>query len=392
MREKHIGVLTSTRAEYGLLRPVIRALAEKPELRVSVLVTGAHLEPAFGHTVEEIEKDGFAIAVRVPILDGDDSPQGMSRAMARALEGFGGHFADYPYDMLVVLGDRYETLAVCCAATNARIPIAHLHGGETTQGAIDEAMRHAITKMSCLHFTSNAAHRQRVIQLGEHPDRVFDVGATGVENALTELLLSREELEEDLGFSLDGPYAVATFHPVTLDDGDVDTAFAELRAALDAFPHLRVIFTKSGADAGGRRLNELVDAYGAARDQVLAVSSLGTRRYLSAVKHAALVIGNSSSGIIEVPSFRVPTVNIGNRQRGRMQAASVINCPCERAAIEAAVEQALSEKFRASLANVINPYGNGHTSEKIAAILADALAAGPIDLQKPFYDVEGVGS
>ena len=387
MTEKHIALLTATRAEYGLLRPVLRALEAQPGLRVSVLVTGAHLEPAFGNTVKEIEEDGVTVAARIPILDGEDGPEGMSRAMARALEGFSAHFAACRYDMLVVLGDRYETLAVCCAATNARIPIAHLHGGETTEGAIDEAMRHAITKMSYLHFVSNADHRRRVIQLGEHPDRVFDVGATGVENALTETLMTREELAQELNFPLDAPYAVATFHPVTLDEEDVDTAFARLAAALDACPDLRVVFTKSGADAGGRRMNQLIDDFAATRERVLAVSSLGTRRYLSAVKHAALVIGNSSSGIIEAPSFRVPTVNIGNRQRGRMQAASVINCPCEQAAITAAVRRALSEEFRITLTGVTNPYGDGHASEKIAAVIAATLAAGPIDLQKSFYDI-----
>lgn len=387
MEQKHIAVLTATRAEYGLLRPVIRALEAEPMLQVSVLVTGAHLERAFGYTVEDIEQDGVAIAARIPILDGDDSPLGMSRAMARALEGFGKHFSENRYDALVVLGDRYETLAVCAAATNARIPIAHLHGGETTEGAIDEAMRHAITKMSYWHFTSNAAHRRRVIRLGEHPDRVFDVGATGVENALTMPLMTKVELEKELAFSLEPPYAVATFHPVTLDGESVDAAFAQLAAALDTFPDLRVIFTKSGADAGGRQLNRLIDEYAASRARVLAVSSLGAQRYLSAVKHANLVIGNSSSGIIEAPSFHVPTVNIGDRQRGRLQAASIINCPCERGAIQGAVERALSAEFRASLEGMTNPYGQGDTSAKISAVLRTALSK-PVDLKKTFYDGE----
>lgn len=392
MTKHTIAVLTSTRAEYGLLRPVIRALTKEPGLQVSVLVTGTHLEAAFGYTVEEIEQDGFTIAARIPIVNEEDSSLGMSRTMAATLAHFGEHFAACRYDMLVVLGDRYETLAVCCAATNARIPIAHLHGGETTEGAIDEAMRHAITKMSYLHFTSNATHRRRVIQLGEQPDRVFDVGATGVENALTEPLLNREELEKSLNFSLNAPYAVATFHPATLDNQEVETAFHELSAALDAFPNLRVIFTKSGADAGGRRLNEAIDTYaGDHRHRVLAVSSLGTRRYLSAMKHAALVIGNSSSGIIEAPSFRVPTVNIGDRQRGRMQASSVVNCPCDRVAIESAVRRVLSADFQSTLADTTNPYGNGHTSDQIATIIKRTLTKGPIQLKKMFYDIKEAG-
>ena len=390
MTEKHIAVVTSTRAEYGLLRPVIRALSARDGLRVSVLVTGSHLEDAFGGTVKEIEEDGVAIAARIPIVDGEDSTAGMSRTMAAALTGFGAHFAAHRYDLLVVLGDRYEMLAVCAADTNARIPIAHLHGGETTEGAVDEAMRHSITKMSYLHFVSNADHRRRVIQLGEAPDRVFDVGAVGVENALQEPLMTREELTAQVGLPMDKPYAVVTFHPVTLDDGGVEDDFEELTAALDAFPDMAVLFTKSGADVGGRRLNALVDDYAAARDRVTAVDSLGMRRYLSAVKHAAVVIGNSSSGIIEVPSLGVPTVNIGDRQRGRMQADSVINCPCERSAIETAVKKAVSEELRGTLTQVVNPYGDGHTSEKIAAVIERVLTRGKIDLKKPFYDIQEV--
>ncbi len=381
---KRIAVLTATRAEYGLLRPIIRALTAQPGVEVAVLVTGAHLEPAFGLTVREVETDGFPIAARIPILDGDDSPAGMSRAMARALEGFGNHFADTPYDALIVLGDRYEAAAVCAAATNARIPIAHLHGGETTAGAVDEAYRHAITKMSYWHFTSNDAHRRRVIQLGEHPSRVHNVGAVGVENALNTPLLTPAQLSESLHFDLARPYMVVAFHPATLDDMDTGTAFAHLAGALDAYPDLQVLFTKTGADAGGRRLNQLIDGYASTRARVLAVDNLGTCRFLSAVKHAALVIGNSSAGIIEVPAFGVPTVNIGNRQKGRVAAASVIHCPCEQGAIEAAMARALATGVQP----VDNPYGDGHTSQKVAAILVKRLDS-PIDLKKGFYDIEG---
>ncbi len=382
-KRKQVAVLTTTRADYSLLRPVIQALSACPAVEVSVLVTGSHLEPAFGNTVAAIEADGFPIAARIPILDGEDSPAAMSRAMARALEGFSAHFAAHRYAMLVVLGDRYETAAVCAAATNARLPIAHLHGGETTEGAVDEAYRHAITKMSYLHFVSNAVHRRRVIRLGEHPDRVFDVGATGVENALRTPLFTREALAKELAFPVDKPYMVATFHPVTLDGESVETAFARLAAALDAFPQMGVLFTKSGADAGGRWVNALVDAFAATRPRVLAVDSLGLRRYLSAVKYAALVIGNSSSGIIEVPSLGVPTVNVGDRQRGRLAAASVIHCPCETDAIKEAIRQALTMDCTAT----VNPYGDGHTAERIAAILCEVLERG-VDLKKAFYDGE----
>lgn len=381
-----VAVLTATRAEYGLLRPVIQALSRQEVFQVSVLVTGAHLSPAFGYTVEEVRRDGFSIGAEIPILDELDTPLGMSCAMAKALTGFGEHFAAHQYDLLVVLGDRYETLAVCCAAMNARIPIAHLHGGETTEGAVDEAVRHAITKMSLLHFVSHADHRRRVIQLGEAPERVFDVGATGVENALHTPLLTKTALAKELGFPLDGPYVVATFHPTTLE-GDEEGQFAQLAAALDAFPSLSVVFTKANADAGGRRLNALIEEYAARRPHVLAVTSLGTARYLSAVKHSALVVGNSSSGLLEAPSFRVPTVNIGNRQKGRLRAASVIDCPCETAAITAAIRRALSPDFRAGLSSVVNPYGDGDTSRRIASILTRELSQG-LCLEKPFYDIK----
>ena len=378
--------MTATRAEYGLLRPVVRALRASGAFRVSLLVTGAHLSEAYGETVREIERDDMPIAARIPILSGDDTPRGVSGTMANALNGFAAYFEAHRPDALLVLGDRYEILAVCCAAMNARIPIFHLHGGETTQGAVDEAIRHSITKMSLLHFTSNEQHRRRVIQLGEQPDRVFNVGAPGVENALHVPLLSKEELAESVGLPLQKPYAVVTFHPVTLEDEPPERQLFELFAAMDAFD-LEYIITKANADAGGLAINRAVDDYAAKRDNVAAFDSLGLVRYLSAVKYCAFVAGNSSSGILEAPSFGVPTVNIGDRQKGRMQAESVLQCAPARADIARAFAQALTPAFQNKAAHAVNPYGDGDTSGKIVAIL-QRVFSGPLDLKKTFYDID----
>ena len=378
--------MTATRAEYGLLRPVVRALRASGAFAVSLLVTGAHLSEAYGETVREIERDDMPIAARIPILSGDDTPRGVSGTMANALNGFAAYFEAHRPDALLVLGDRYEILAVCCAAMNARIPIFHLHGGETTQGAVDEAIRHSITKMSLLHFTSNEQHRRRVIQLGEQPDRVFNVGAPGVENALHVPLLSKEALAESVGLPLQKPYAVVTFHPVTLEDEPPERQLFELFAAMDAFD-LEYIITKANADAGGLAINRAVDDYAAKRDNVAAFDSLGLVRYLSAVKYCAFVAGNSSSGILEAPSFGVPTVNIGDRQKGRMQAESVLQCAPARADIARAFAQALTPAFQNKAAHAVNPYGDGDTSGKIVAIL-QRVFSGPLDLKKTFYDID----
>ncbi|HIU35902.1 MAG TPA: UDP-N-acetylglucosamine 2-epimerase (hydrolyzing) [Candidatus Fimenecus excrementigallinarum] len=383
---QEIAVVTATRAEYGLLRPVVRALRASGAFRVSLLVTGAHLSEAYGETVREIERDDMPIAARIPILSGDDTPRGVSGTMANALNGFAAYFEAHRPDALLVLGDRYEILAVCCAAMNARIPIFHLHGGETTQGAVDEAIRHSITKMSLLHFTSNEQHRRRVIQLGEQPDRVFNVGAPGVENALHVPLLSKEALAESVGLPLQKPYAVVTFHPVTLEDEPPERQLFELFAAMDAFD-LEYIITKANADAGGLAINRAVDDYAAKRDNVAAFDSLGLVRYLSAVKYCAFVAGNSSSGILEAPSFGVPTVNIGDRQKGRMQAESVLQCAPARADIARAFAQALTPAFQNKAAHAVNPYGDGDTSGKIVAIL-QRVFSGPLDLKKTFYDID----
>lgn len=382
---KKIAVLTTTRADYGLLKPVIVGLCGSRRVAVEVVATGMHLSPEFGETYREIEQDGIPIAAKIPILDSADTPAGISRTMANALVGFSGYFETSQPDLLMVLGDRYETAAVCCAALNARIPIAHLYGGETTEGAIDEAYRHAITKMSYLHFTSTETYRRRVIQLGESPERVFNVGAMGVENALHQPLLTEQALRADLKLT-DQPYACITFHPVTLEADTAEEQVQELFCALDRFPQMQFVITKSNADAGGRGINQQIDAYAAARGNVHAYDSLGMIRYLSCVKYAEMVIGNSSSGLTEVPSFGIPTVNIGDRQKGRIQGNSIINCPPRAGAIEDAIRLARSEAFQEQAKCSTNPYEGENTSQSIVETVLNALE-GPMDLKKKFYDL-----
>lgn len=351
-----------------------------------VVATGAHLSPEFGLTYQEIEKDGVPIDKKIEILLSADTPSAISKSMGMAMIGFADYFAESAPDALLVLGDRYETLAVCCAAMNERIPIIHLYGGETTEGAVDEAVRHAITKMSYLHLTSTEAYRRRVIQLGESPERVFTVGAVGVENALRTPLLSREGLQDSLGCRLDSPYAVVTFHPVTLEDSRTKQQFSELLAAMSAHRDMQFIMTKANADQNGRIVNRMMEEYAMNRPNVICFSSLGMTRYLSALKYAAMVIGNSSSGLIEAPSFGIPTVNIGDRQRGRLRAESVIDCEPEREAIYKAMEKAGSAEFQNICKHASNPYGDGRATEKIIDAVLQMFGK-PIDLKKKFYDI-----
>lgn len=385
--KKKVCVLTATRAEYGLLKPVIRKLRTYESLDVRVVATGAHLSPEFGLTYREIEQDGIPIDRKIEILLSSDTPSSISKSMGLALMGFADYFSELQPDLLVVLGDRYETLAVCCAAMNQRIPIAHLYGGETTEGAVDEAYRHAITKLSYLHFTSTEQYRKRVIQLGEDPSRVFNVGALGVENILKVPLLSKQELEKSLGFPLGDQYIVVTYHPVTLETESSEADFKALLEALDAFPDLGILFTKANADADGRIINELMDAYVSCRSNAIAVASLGMKRYLSAVKHSVAVIGNSSSGIIEVPSLHVPTVNIGDRQKGRLMADSVVNCKPTTKDIAGALHYALSEEGKNKAASTNNPYGAGDTAKLVCETIHQHVLADSHTLKKAFHDL-----
>ena len=312
----------------------------------------------------------------------------MSHSMARAIEGFGSYFQDCRPALLVVLGDRYETFAVCAAAVSVCIPIAHLHGGETTEGAMDECFRHCITKMSYLHFTAAEPYRRRVIQLGEDPARVFNVGGLGVENALHTDFLTPEQLESDLRFPLlQKPYVVTTFHPVTLEPGSAEAQLEELLAAIASREDLHFLITKSNADTGGQSINERLDIFKKEHSHCHVVVSLGMRRYMSALKYALCVLGNSSSGLLEAPSFGIPTINIGDRQRGRIQAESVLNCRPEREDILRALERACSPDFRKKAAAARNPYGDGNTSGRILEMIKRTLLAGSLDLEKWFYDI-----
>lgn len=385
-----IAIVTATRAEYGLLRPFIRAL-DALDVETRIVATGAHLSALFGYTYREILEDGFVVDRRIPILVDSDEPSGMSKTMALALAGFADYFDERRPDALLVLGDRYETLAICAAAMNARIPIVHLYGGETTEGALDEAVRHCITKMAYLHLTSTEDYRRRVIQMGEDPCRVFNVGAVGIENALAAEVLTRNELGASLGVDLSKPYAVVTYHPVTLEDEDPLPKLDELFTAFLERGDLDMVVTKANADAGGRAINERLSRYATESSHVHLFDSLGTRRYLSAIAHAECVVGNSSSGLLEAPAFKVPTVNIGVRQRGRIRPASVIDCGDDAVSIALAIEKALSENFKAALAVMENPYGSGHVSEPAANIIRRFLDS-DIDLRKEFYDMSTQGA
>ncbi|EJO5346068.1 UDP-N-acetylglucosamine 2-epimerase (hydrolyzing) [Clostridium botulinum] len=385
---KRISILTATRAEYGLLKPIINKLKEISHFDIRVVVTGSHLSPEFGLTYKEIEQDGIKIDEKIEILLSSDTPSSISKSMGLAMISFADYFSKLKPDMLIVLGDRYETLAICCAAMNEKIPIAHLYGGETTEGAIDESIRHAITKLSYLHFTSTEEYRRRVIQLGEQPDRVFCVGAIGIENILNEKLMSKTELETSISFKLDRPYAIVTFHPVTLEENNSAEQFQALLNAFENHKDMKFIFTKANADANGRIINQLIDVYVKENNNTVVFTSLGMIRYLSAVKYSAMVIGNSSSGLIEVPSFGVSTINIGDRQKGRLQGDSVINCKAIKSDIDKAITLALTKELKDKAPNTINPYGDGNTSEKIVDVIEDFLLNDKMELKKKFYDCE----
>lgn len=378
---RKVAVFTGTRAEYGLLYWLLKDLQQDSEIELQLLVSAMHLSPEFGMTYQQIETDGFTITEKVEMLLSSDSAVGTAKSIGLGVLGFADALERMKPDVLVVLGDRFEALAVTQAAMILRIPIAHIHGGEITEGAYDDAIRHAITKLSLLHFTSTEAHRNRVIQLGEHPSRVFNVGAVGLDHLQRSKMLSLAELSASLNFKLEQPYFLVTYHPVTLASEPAKASFENLLKALDAFPQHQIILTYPNADDGGREIIPLLEAYAKQQpSRVLAIPSLGQKRYLSAVKHAAAVVGNSSSGIIEVPSFKVPTVNIGERQRGRLAAESVFSCPSNTAAIIETLQLGL----KSDLTQVVNPYGKGKASE---AILKQ-LKAADLSVVKTFYDLQ----
>lgn len=386
---KKIGVITGTRAEYGLLKPLMERIRSDEELELCIIATGMHLSPEFGLTYREIEGDGFEINERVEMLLSSDSPVGICKSIGLGIISLSEVFARNHIDMAVILGDRYEALAAAISAMTLRIPIAHLHGGELTEGAVDESIRHSVTKMSYLHFTSTEEYRSRVIQLGENPDRVFCVGALGVENIKNVPVLSKVQLEESIGFKFEKKTAIVTYHPVTLENDTAEEQFLNLLKALDEICSLNIIFTKANADADGRIVNELIDMYVAKNpDKACAFTSLGQKRYLSALSYCDIVIGNSSSGVIEAPSFHKPTVNIGDRQKGRIRAKSVIDCGYGQEEIKKAIEYGLSPEFQEVCKKSSNPYEKENTSYEIIKIMKEHLADGKINLKKTFYDLQ----
>jgi len=380
---RKICVVTGSRADYGCLRWVMQAISEMPGLELQVIATGMHLSPEFGLTYLEIEKDGFCIDAKIEMLLSADTPVALAKSMGLGLIGFGEALHRLRPDLLFVLGDRFEIFAAAAAATVAGIPIAHAHGGETTEGAFDEALRHSITKMSHLHFVAAPEYRRRVIQMGEQPERVWVVGALGLDNLAKLKLLDRKELEASLSFMLGRRNLLVTFHPVTLENATFEAQMTELLGALEALVDTQLIFTMPNADTGGRIAIEMIERFVADHANARAYVSLGERRYLSCIRHVDAVVGNSSSGLIEVPSFGKATVNIGDRQRGRLKAQSVIDCAPEKAAIGAAMQQAYSPAFQAQLAAVRNPYGEAGASEKVVAVLRDYPLEGI--LKKSFY-------
>jgi GDP/UDP-N,N'-diacetylbacillosamine 2-epimerase (hydrolysing) len=386
---RRICVVTGSRAEYGLLRWVMEEIRATSGLTLQIAATGAHLSPEFGLTYREIEQDGFTIDRRVEMLLSSDTPSGIAKAIGLGTIGFADVFADLRPDVLLVLGDRFEILSAATAALIARVPIAHLHGGERTEGAVDEAIRHAITKMSHLHFVATEEYRRRVIQLGESPDRVFMVGGLGVDGITRQKLLDRAELEQSLGYRLGKRTLLVTFHPVSLENATSADQMRELLMALDELPDVHLIFTAANADADGRVLIRMVEEFVARRENAAVFTSLGQQRYLSCLRHVDGVVGNSSSGLTEVPSFHIGTVNIGDRQRGRVAAASVIAAAPERKAIRRAIDQLFDPQFRGSLARVKNPYGDGGASKRVV----EALRSAHFDdmLKKQFFDLPAGG-
>lgn len=382
---RKICIVTGSRAEYGLLFWLIKEVAADVALQLQIVATGMHLSPEFGLTYREIERDGFAIDAKVEMLLSGDNASAVTKSLGLGIIGFADAFDRLKPDVVVILGDRFEILAAAQAAALARVPIAHIHGGETTEGAFDESVRHAITKFSQLHFVAAEPYRQRVVQMGEAPDRVFIVGAPGLEYLRRTELLASTELAESLGMPLANPLFVVTYHPATLGSLPPEEAFRELLSALEEFPDATIVFTYPNADTGGRSLVRLIDRFVAQHaERVKAFVSLGQRRYLSLMHASDVVVGNSSSGLIEAPALKKPTVNIGDRQKGRIKARSIIDAEEKREDIVAAIRWALSPTFRESLANMEPPYGGGDTAERIVLHLKSVKPT----LQKPFFDIQ----
>jgi GDP/UDP-N,N'-diacetylbacillosamine 2-epimerase (hydrolysing) len=382
---RKICIITGTRAEYGLLYWLMKEVQASSKLELQIIATGMHLSPEFGLTYQQIERDGFSINKKVEMLLSSDSEVGVTKSMGVGLIGFADALHELKPDLLVVLGDRFEIFSAASAAMIAKIPVVHLHGGEVTEGAFDEPIRHSITKMSHLHFTATEEYRRRVIQLGEQPDRVFNVGAAGIDNIKRLKLLSKQEFEQSINFKLGKKNLLVTFHPVTLEDTTSKQQFSDLLTALNKLEDTHIIFTKANADTDGRVINKMIDKYVLEQPETtIAFNSLGQLRYLSAMQYVDGVVGNSSSGLLEAPSFKIGTVNIGDRQRGRVKASSIIDSISTEESVTSALKKLFSQEFSNSVKQTVSPFGNGGVAEKIVEII-DSF---PLDgiLKKKFYN------
>lgn len=380
-----IGIVTGTRAEYGLLKPLIEKIHTSNEFELCLIVTGAHLEERFGSTCQEIIEDGNPISFKVPMELNSDKPRGICKSMGRELEELADAFEHASLDLLLLLGDRYETLIAAIAAMMFQIPIAHLYGGEITEGAMDDAIRHSISKMSAIHFTSTDIYAKRLQQMGEPPERIFCVGALGVENVKKIRYLSRDDLCADFSPLFGNPYIMVTYHPVTLEKNTAKQQFRQLLQVISRKKNYNYIFTYANADAEGDAINSMIDCYVREHENACAFRSMGQRGYLSALKFARCVMGNSSSGIVEAPSFHIPTVNIGDRQKGRVCSKTVISCGNSEEEITEALTYALSDGFSVQCNKYDNPYEGKDTSKNVIDTVKEMLSQG-IDSKKKFID------
>ena len=386
MSRRKVCVITGTRAEYGLLYWLLKEIQNDKELELQLIVTGMHLSPEFGLTYKEIEKE-FKINKKIEMLLSSDTSIGISKSMGLAQISFAEAYEELKSNIVVVLGDRYEIFSATSAAMIARIPIAHLHGGETTEGAFDESIRHSITKMSHLHFTATQEYKNRVIQLGEHPSKVFNVGGMGIENIKRLKLLNKEEFEKSIEFKLNKKNILVTFHPVTLENSTAKEQFQELLDAIDELEDTNIIFTKANSDTNGRIINQMIDEYVAKNyHKSIGFISLGQQRYLSALQYVDAVVGNSSSGLLEAPSFKIGTINIGDRQKGRIKAESVINSEVNKTSILKSFSKLYSKAFQDLIEESKNPYGDGIASRKIIEIIKNEDLRNI--LKKSFYDLK----
>lgn len=382
-------VVTGSRAEYGLLRPLLHKLNDDNEIILKLLVTGSHLSSAFGSTYSEIESDGFQIYSRIEIPMDGDSKADMARAAGFALSAFADCFEELRPDLLIILGDRFEIFAAASAAAILGIRIAHISGGDVTEGALDDTFRHCITKMSHLHFPGCKQSAYRIIQLGENPENVFNVGELGLENCLSLTPMTISELQSCIDIDIiERPYAIVTFHPETVEENSARSEINELIMAMESFPEMNFIITKANADAGGRTINLIWDEQAKTHPNWLLVSSLGVEKYIAAMKYSEMVIGNSSSGIVEAPALRKPTVNIGDRQKGRKMARSVICCKPLADEIFLAMKRAQSAEFNDIAAEAISSYGDGSSSQSIYSVIKNYLKEKPHNIKKKFYDIK----